>query len=322
MPDLLPLADVPRERLTALLEAYAFKPYRQYRTFPRKQQLAILEADVDGALAAPGEFSRALGGESLRVAVIARPLEWDSAFFGVPMARIDYLITAPDATRADRTAAVDAACAAAKAAGLKHLSARVDVADLDTMGTLEDCGFRTMDALVTYILRPVKDAPRETREVGALRDLRPEDHQAVLDITREAYQGYRGRFHLDAHVPSSRADELYMEWARQCLSGAMSDHVIVAEDSTGRVNGYLAFRLRQPASSVGTPIYGGGLGATRRDSPGAYTSLIREGAEWAHARGAVAEVQTQNYNFAVIRVYEAAGFHYVRAEYTLHAWLA
>ena len=41
----------------------------------------------------------------------------------------------------------------------------------------------------------------------------------------------------------------------------------------------------------------------------------------AHAAGAVSECQTQNYNFAVIRVYEAAGFHYVRAEYTLHAWL-
>ena len=37
-------------------------------------------------------------------------------------------------------------------------------------------------------------------------------------------------------------------------------------------------------------------------------------------RGRSAEYQTQNYNFPVIRVYEAAGSHYVRAEFTLHAW--
>ncbi len=87
------------------------------------------------------------------------------------------------------------------------------------------------------------------------------------------------------------------------------------------VSGYLAYRRREPVSSVATPVFGGGLGACRRDSPGAYTGLIQDGSRRAHAAGAVSECQTQNYNFSVIRVYEAAGFHYVRAEYTLHAWL-
>jgi hypothetical protein len=35
----------------------------------------------------------------------------------------------------------------------------------------------------------------------------------------------------------------------------------------------------------------------------------------------VAECQTQNYNFATIRIYEAVGARYVRAEYTFHASL-
>ncbi len=205
--------------------------------------------------------------------------------------------------------------------GVKHLTARVDVADLDTLGVLEEQGFRTMDALVTYIMRPVKDPPRDVRTVGVIRESRADDHAAIIDITREAYQGYRGRFHLDPHLSSARADELYVEWARQCVSGAMADIIMVSEDSDGRLNGYLAYRRREPASSLGMPIYGGGLGACRRDSPGAYASLIRDATLWSHARGGMGEYQTQNYNFAVIRVYEAAGAHYVRAEYTLHAWL-
>ena len=154
--------------------------------------------------------------------------------------------------------------------------------------------------------------PRDVRSVGPVRLATPADHDAVLAITREAYRGYRGRFHLDPHLPADRADGFYEEWARQCPAGVMSDVLMVSE---------AAQRGREPASTIGMPIYGGGLGACRRDTPGAYASLIRDSAVWAHAQGAVAECQTQNANFPVIRVYESVGFHYVRAEYTLHAWL-
>jgi hypothetical protein len=168
------------------------------------------------------------------------------------------------------------------------------------------------DALATYIMRPGRDTPREVRSVGPVRLATAADHDAVLAITREAYQGYRGRFHLDAHIPADRADGFYEEWARQCLAGVMADLVMVSEDSTGRVIGYLAHRRRQPASSIGMPIYGGGLGACRRDAPGA-ASLIRESAVGAwRGRGRVPDAERQ---FPVIRVYESVGFHYVRAEY-------
>ena len=321
MPELPPLASLPSDLLTTLLAGHAFKPYRQYRTYSRKEQVAILQAEVAASLAVPGEFSRVVGIDAPRAAAVARPLAWDTEVFGVPMGRIDSVLATPEATHDDRVAVVRAACDAARAAGITHLTARVDVADLDTLGVLEAQGFRLMDSLVTYIMRPVKDPPSDVRTVGLIRESRGDDHAAIIDITREAYQGYRGRFHLDPHLSPERADALYVEWARQCVSGVMSDIILVSEDSTGRLNGYLAYRRRQPMSSLGMPIFGGGLGACRRDSPGAYASLIRDATIWSHARGGMGEYQTQNYNFAVIRVYEAAGAHYVRAEYTLHAWL-
>lgn len=316
-----PLKGVPRAALDALVDAYPFKPYRQYRTYSRRQQRAILRAEADATLAVAGEFSACVDGAALPVAVLGRPLVWDSAYFGVPMGRLDYVLTTPNATSDDRRAAIDAACAAARAAGVRHLTARVDVGDLETLAVLEDAGFRTKDVLATYIMRPGRDTPRDVRRVGPLRLATPTDHDAILEITREAYDGYRGRFHLDRHIPSQRADGFYVEWARQCLAGTMADVVMVSEDSDGRVIGYLAHRRREPASSIGGPIYGGGLGACRRDAPGAYASLIRDNAVWAHEQGAVAECQTQHANFAVIRVYESVGFHFVRAEFTLHAWL-
>lgn len=316
-----PLAATDPLARTALYEASPFKAYRQYRTYSRREQTAILAAEADAVLAAAGQFSVACGSaDDLRGAVLARPLPWDSAYFGVAMGRLD-LVMRGETTAGERTAAVAAALVAARARGISHLTARVDVADLESLAVLEAHGFRTMDALATFILRRQRDEAREVRSVGPLRPATPDDAEAILAITREAYRGYRGRFHLDGRLPADRADAFYEEWARQCLAGAMADVVMVSTDSTGRVIGYLAHRRREPASSIGTPIYGGGLGACRRDAPGAYASLIRDSALWAHAQGAVAECQTQLANFPVIRVYESVGFHFVRAEYTLHAWL-
>lgn len=309
------------DALAPVISAAAHKPYRHYRTYSRRQQDTVLRADVHATLQHPdgSVFVDRPGGAC---AVVMRRLAWDSAFFGVPMARIEYVLTSDAVPVAETAAVIDAALAHARSAGVRHVSARVDVADLATLSLLEARGFRLLDALVTYITRPGKDAARDVRDVGHIRESTPADADAIVAIAADAYRGYRGRFHLDGHLPVARADALYVEWARKTASRELAQMVLVAADPDGRVIGFLGFQKREPVSTHGgTPVFGGGLGACRRDRPGAYAGLIRAGTVWAHDHGGVAECQTQNYNFSVIRIYEAVGAHYVRAEYTLHAWL-
>lgn len=299
----------------AAVAAFPFKPYRNYRVYSRKTQTAVLLAEVEDALALEGGIA-VTSGDGSAIAV-GRMLEWDSRFFAVPMARVEYVIGS-DPAAADR--ALDALLDALRGNGARHLTARADVADVRLVAALESRGFRLMDALVTYTTRPRGEPPKAVREVGAIRPLRAGDAPELVAIAAEAYRGYRGRFHLDPSIDDARADALYVEWAEQTVNGAMADTVFVAE-SGGRLLGFLGFRRREPVSSTGgVPVFGGGLGASRPDAPGAYAGLIRAGTIWAHEHGGVAECQTQNYNFAVIRVYEAVGAHYVRAEYTLHRW--
>ena len=305
-----------------LIGAYPFKPYRHYRAYSRKAQLAILKAEICSALTHSPQLARYAEDAGHAAMVVARPLPWDSRFFGIPMARIDYMIRSADAPGALVEATLEATLDACRHAAIPHLTARLDVEDIETVALLERRGFRLMDALVTYRMRPKKQPPKDVREVGVIRDFEPGDAEDVLDITREAFQGYVGRFQHDRHIPPDRAEGFYLEWAKKCMSRDMADKLFVSVNSDSRIIGYLFFRRREPASSVGgIPIFGGGLGATRRDSPGAYAGLIREATIWAHEHDGIAECQTQNYNFPVIRVYEAAGAGYVRAEYTLHAWL-
>lgn len=311
-----------RAVLEPIVSACEFKPYRNYRVLSRKAQTAVLRAEIeetldhaDGAVFVAEEGAR-------RTAIVYRRLAWDSQFFGVPMGRLEYVLSADPPSRHLVDAALSDVIEACREAGVWHLTARADVADLFTVGLLESHGFRLMDSLVTYVTRPGKEPPNAVREVGVIRPFRPEDGPAVVEVARDAYKGFQGRFHLDPHIPDTRSDELYVEWARQCVGARMADMVLVSEGGDGRIVGFLAFRRREPVSGVGgKDIYGGGLGACRQDAPGAYAGLIRAGTLWAHERGAVAECQTQNYNFPTVRIYEAVGAHYVRAEYTLHAWL-
>jgi hypothetical protein len=302
-----------------LVHGYAFKPYRNYRMMPRKTQSAVMRTEVADTLAhGDGIVLHLLDGGEEAMAV-ARVLAWDSRFFEIPMGRVDYVLASSDHLV---PCVIERTVEALRARGVRHISARVDVADVATVAACEANGFRLMDALVTYITRPGKEPPNNVREVGTIRPFEPRDAAELLEIASAAYAGFRGRFHLDPHIADDRCDAFYVEWARQSLGGTMADMTLVSEGADGRLLGFLAFRRREPVSSVGrVPVFGGGLGACRTDTPGAYAGLIRSGTLWAHTHGGVAECQTQNYNFPTIRIYEAVGAHYVRAEYTLHRWV-
>jgi len=98
--------------------------------------------------------------------------------------------------------------------------------------------------------------------------------------------------------------------------------VLVTENGRGDLHGWASYRQIEPVSTVGgTAIRGGGLGACRRDKPGAYAGLLRAATIRIHGGGAITEMQTQIFNFATIRLYEAVDTRFVRADYTLHAWL-
>ena len=108
----------------------------------------------------------------------------------------------------------------------------------------------------------------------------------------------------------------------KACDGEWADVVLVTENGEGVVHGWASYKQIEPVSTVGeTPIRGGGLGACRRDKPGPYAGLLRAATERIHAGGGVTEMQTQLFNFATIRLYESIHTQFVRADYTLHAWL-
>jgi hypothetical protein len=306
--------------LDPVIEAYPFKPYRNYRVLSRRKQDEVMRAELRAALEGGG-FAVVDRADAARAGVVVRPLPWDSAFFELPMARL-FVIHDEGADRAALRRIVAAGLAGCRERGILHVSARIDVADAEAIQALEDDGFRMMDALATYIYPVKRPAPEPGKDMGVLRLYRPDDRDQILEITREAYRGFRGRYHLDPHLPQARSGELYVEWARKSCDGEWADVVLVTENGKGELHGWASYRQIEPVSSVGgAAIRGGGLGACRRDKPGAYAGLLRAATVRIHGDGAITEMQTQIFNFATIRLYEAVATQFVRADYTLHAWL-
>jgi hypothetical protein len=194
-------------QIESTVHKFPYKPYRHYRVLPRKLQTAVMMAEVGATLAHRDGLGLEITTGAGSALLVGRTLAWDTEFFGVPMARVEYVMAA-DASLAERV--IGKACEAFRARGVRHLSARVDVEDIAVMAALEAQGFRLMDALVTYTTRPRKEPPNAVREVGRIRDFRPADGPELVRIAEDAYRGFRGRFHLDPHLPQARSDALYV----------------------------------------------------------------------------------------------------------------
>ena len=302
------LRDLPRAALDALVAAYPHKPYRQY---PR-----LLAARAAGHPARGGG-----GGTRRRRRVQPRDRRRHAAGSGHrPAARLGHrLLRPPDGAprlrpehgrghRGRPARVVAAACESARAGRPAAPDGAVSMSAISRRWPRS----RTPASARWTRSPPTSCGPARIRRVtcaGRTRAARnAADHDAVLEITREAYQGYRGRFHLDAHIPADRADGFYEEWARQCLAGVDGR----PHHGVGGLDGPRHRLPRAPAPPAGLEHrhadLGGGLGACRRDAraPTPASSATRRDVG-ARAQGAVAECQTQNANFPVIRVYESVG---------------
>jgi hypothetical protein len=304
--------------LSALIRDYPFNAYRGYRVISRRLQPAVLEAEITAIL--DSGRGTVLYDRSQRAALVLERLAWDSAFFGIPMARIHSLLRTDEA-REPLDEVVRECIALCRAEGILHLTARADAGDHCATNVLGEHGFRLIETMLTYLHRS-NDAIPETRDAGIVRQFREDDIDQIMAIASERFRAFRGRFHADPHLPDERCDELYLEWTRKCCSGELADEVLVTENAPGEIMGFLAFRKREPVSSItGRAIYGHALGAARADAPGAYLALTRGVARRMRDLDGSIEGQTQSHNFSTVRVYEATGSKYVRAEYTFHAWL-
>jgi GNAT superfamily N-acetyltransferase len=229
-------------------------------------------------------------------------LEWDTAFWGVPVARV-----AAETMTDDSRAEVDAWCIDNGISCLYFL-ARSD--DPETIAAAERGGFFQTDTRVT--LSRALGPERQEAPPAQIRPAQPSDLPTLKAIARVSHG--TTRFYHDPHFPDDRCGELYAEWIQSSFeSGA----TVLVVDEGGRAVGYITCWVED-----GNRGYIGLLAvdpAARERGLGA--ALGNAALDWLAARGVThSAVPTQARNVAAIGLIEQAGYAIEYTQLWFHKW--
>jgi ribosomal protein S18 acetylase RimI-like enzyme len=235
-----------------------------------------------------------------------RRLEWDSAKFGFPAARLE------SGWERDRLPEIVAEC---RRAGIRHLTARCDADDLAAVHALERARFQLLDGIQTFALE-LSEAAMPARGAVEVRDFLDGDRAQVLAIARESF--VYDRFHADAALEPGVADRVNEDWVDNCCRGIMADAVFVAEEA-GVIQGFVTCKM-DAARHTGVIGMVATLGSARRR--GIAREITVEALRWFYHGGAFwVEVGTQLANIPAARLYCGLGFKPVSVALTFRRTL-
>jgi hypothetical protein len=317
------------ELVAAVTEADPFGDHRRLARISPAAALAHLRARIARTAAEPDAarlVARDAGGAPAGL-LLLEPLPQDTDVFGTPMAGIPFaLVRGGHPAGRDVLGALLAALPdAARRRGIRHVSTRVDTADLVGTEELLGAGFRLIETLVTMAYdTELRGRGHQGRgEVdcaeygfdGRVRLGGRGDGDAVAGLARESFT--RNRFHRDSNLPADRAAELMARWARSYCEDGEDCQVWIAERADGRLAGFLGHRLdRELERHSGVLVSGRALLAVKERREGVGQMLSR--AHVLQSPGDYKEADTQLENFGMIRIGFHLGMDLVRTKYTLH----
>jgi dTDP-4-amino-4,6-dideoxy-D-galactose acyltransferase len=236
-------------------------------------------------------------------------LEWDSAFWGVRMAKVQ-----GDSLTEERVRAIDAWCKGNHIRCLYFL-ARPD--DPTTTRVAEESHFRLVDIRMTLERRCSgmwTTGPQEVTGPIAVRQCRPDDVPFLQTIAQDIYRDTR--FYHDDHFPKDRCRLLYETWIKRSCEG-YADMVLVA-DLERTPAGYVTCHLERETLSGSIGLVGVSQWAQGR-SVG--QMLVRHAVDWFTTQGIQnVTVVTQGRNYAAQRLYQRCGFVTGSIHLWYHKW--
>lgn len=315
MPIATPQLQLEPENLCTMLEQWPTDSYAAHHS--RIAPTALRQHRLQQArtlLSLPNDRIRLIHEQDELVGAASwSPLPWDSRHFGFAAGRIDVLIAGGDyhQGRQRKQLLLGSLLEDCRRQGLRHLSTRVQAADLTSIHALQQHGFEWIDGIQTFTLS-LEEGIAEVSSVPAgirIGEYEPWQLEGILEIARSAYRF--DRFHSDPALPPGAADRLHEDWLLNSCSGKAADMVVVATDER-QVLGFVTVKF-----DAGIRCRTGGLLATivlvataergRRLGIAKATTLATLSRLRRHDIAAV-QVGTQLSNIGAGRLYESCGF--------------
>ena len=230
-------------------------------------------------------------------------LDWDSAFFGVPIGK----------AQAEIPSDVDATEAWAAHEGLRCVFLLLSADRLEVVQAAEKQGFFLTGVRITFERLVARELPAAPRQGVVVRAARNADVAILEEIAAKSHRDTR--FYADPNFSRASCDRLYGTWIRRSCEG-WADHVLTAEND-GRLAGYITLHCRAEGQGVI------GLVAVAENSRrrGIGRRLVGAALEWFRDRDLQrAIVVTQAQNTGALGLYYQAGFSVSRVDLWMHKW--
>jgi len=230
-------------------------------------------------------------------------LDWDSKFFGLPIARVT-----SDSLDGDGVAAAIAWCGEHGIRCLYYLSPT----DPERVSVAEAQGFRLADVRLTLGCDLTQRKDRARGQAPAVRAAEPHDVEALRTVARTSFDGTR--FFRDPGFPRDRSAALYETWVSKSCGGD-ADAVLVdrADTPAGFITCHLDANRTGRIGLLGVSPDARGRGIGGRLVDGALDYFQRAGAE-------AISVVTQGQNVSAQRLYQQAGFRTAEVRLWFHRW--
>lgn len=243
-----------------------------------------------------------------RLGPVAEVLEWDTAFFGFPIARL-------------RTKTLDQSsgaelCTLLSGGEVQCVYCLFEGADVVGPLAAEQLGARFVDVRVTYKLDLARRAP--WRGLLLTRKATREDATPLEAIAGRSHRD--SRFYADPKFDERDVDRLFRTWVRRSIDGEIADGVVTF-DHEGVPSGYVSYSGPARLGVAGLGEIGlVGVGESARGR-GAAKELVEAGlVELARLGAQTVRVVTQGRNAGAQRLYQRAGFLTSEVGVWFHLW--
>lgn len=240
---------------------------------------------------------------------ICQLLDWDTAFFGIRIARlIPSRLTQPILCQA---------LSWCESQGIRCLYFLADSDHAESTRLAEQNCFNLVDIRMTLDVHTTDTDATTAQGLSevSIRTSQLDDLPCLRAIARDIYRD--SRFYYDSHFPQERAHALYATWIEKSCKG-YADRVLVLEKN-GEPVGYITCHISNPqAGSIGLV---GVHPAVQEIGAGRY--LVYSALRWFASCGVErVGVVTQGRNSKAQRLYQKCGFLTRRVQLWYHKWFS
>jgi ribosomal protein S18 acetylase RimI-like enzyme len=228
-----------------------------------------------------------------------RVLDWDTAFWGFPVASVS--ADAGDLAEVVRDCDNE---------GIRCAYLLLAAEDTQTLAAGQAAGFRYID---TRIELRRDQPPSSPADAASIRVAEARDVPQLEEIARDAFS--RTRFLVDEGFDRDRARELYATWVRGRTEE--EEGLVMVGEVDGGVAGFMAGRL-DAGGDARHELVAVAPGHRRSGLAGALSDAFSERLRSRGARGDASA--TQAANLAGLRMFGSRGFEIESFHHWLHRW--